>query len=218
MKAKGLMWSDLHKPWQVCFELAWEAYCENCTPIGAVVTDADGGIISRGRNRVYEKRFPGGHSNGQPLAHAEMEALHGLDYDAIDPHICILYTTTEPCPMCMGTFYMSGLRTLLFAARDPFAGSVNMLGTTWYLKRKPIKVYGPDPALEPAIVSLFVEQELGFHAGKIPEDLFWEMYGRAIPEGIVLGRRLFEQNKLNAMRGNGRAAREVYDWLVQSAN
>ena len=39
------MWSDLLKPWQVCFELAWEAYCEDCIPIGAVVTDI-GGIMS----------------------------------------------------------------------------------------------------------------------------------------------------------------------------
>jgi len=209
------MWSDLLKPWQVCFELAWEAYCEDCVPIGAVVTDAGGEIISRGRNRIFEKPFPGGHSNGHALAHAEMEALQRIvDYDAIDPHACILYTTTEPCPMCMGTFYMSGLRTLHYAARDPFAGSINMLGTTWYLSRKAIKVSGPDLALESTIVSLFVEQELGFHAGKFPEGLFWEMYGKAIPEGIGLGRRLYEQGVLKTMRKSGMAACDVYDRLT----
>jgi tRNA(adenine34) deaminase len=208
------MWSDLLKPWQVCLELAWEAYCDDCIPIGAVVTDSGGKIISRGRNRVFVKNFPDRHSNGQPLAHAEMEALRGVDYDAIDPHACILYTTTEPCPMCMGTFYMSGLRTLHYAARDPFGGSVNMLGTTWYLSHKSIKVFGPDPAIESTIVSLFVEQELGFHAGKIPEGLFWEMYGKAIPEGIGLGRCLYEQSMLKTMRKSGMVARDLYDRLA----
>ena len=117
------MWSDLTNPWQVCLELAWEAYCNDCIPIGAVVTDAGGEIISRGRNRVYQKSFPGGHSNGQPLAHAEVEALQGVDYDAFDPHTCILYTTTEPCPMCMGAAVGARLGRLVFACRDPKAGA-----------------------------------------------------------------------------------------------
>ena len=73
------------------------------------------------------------------MAHAEVEALQKLDFDAIDPHSCALYTTTEPCPMCMGTFYMSGIRTLHYASREPYSGSTNLLGTTWYLSRKPIK-------------------------------------------------------------------------------
>jgi tRNA(Arg) A34 adenosine deaminase TadA len=207
------MWSDLLRPWQACFELAWEAYCDNCIPIGAVVTDTGGEVISQGRNHVYKRSLPDEHLKGQPLAHAEMEALHGVDYDAFDPHTCILYTTTEPCPMCMGTFYMSGLRTLQFAARDPFAGSSNMLGTTWYLSRKPIKVYGPFLALESIIVSLFVEQELSFHSGKFPEGSFWEMYGNAIPEGIDSGRRLHEQGDLKTMRQSGMVTRDVFDQL-----
>jgi tRNA(adenine34) deaminase len=208
------MWSDLIRPWQVCFELAWEAYCDDCIPIGAVVTDAGGNVLTRGRNRIYEKNSRHGRLPGNEIAHAEVEALQALDYAKVDQHTCILYSTTEPCPMCMGTFYMSGVRTLHFAARDPYAGSINMLGTTWYLSRKPIKVYGPDPALESTIMSLFVEQELGFHAGKFLEGLFWEMYEMTIPEGISLGRRLYEQGELKTMRKSGMAARDVYDRLT----
>jgi len=209
------MWSDLLKPWQVCFELAWEAYCEDCIPIGAVVTDKNGKIVSRGRNRVYPRwMWEQRPSQGAEIAHAELEALLHLDYNGLDQHSCSLYTTTEPCPMCMGTFYMSGVRTLHFAARDPFGGSINMLGTTWYLSRKAIKVFGPDPTLESTIMSLFVEQELGFHAGKFPEGLFWEMYGKAIPKGIDLGRRLYEQGALKTMRKSAISASDVYDRLA----
>jgi len=209
------MWSELLKPWQVCLELAWEAYCDDCIPIGAVVTDANGKILSSGRNRVYPRwMWEQRPSPGVEIAHAELEALQRLDYSGLDQHSCSLYTTTEPCPMCMGALYMSGVRTLHFAARDPFAGSLNMLGTTWYLTRKSINSSDPDLALESILVSLFVEQELGFHEGKFPEGLFWEMYAKAIPGGISLGQRLYEQGELKTMRKSGLLAREVYDRLT----
>jgi tRNA(adenine34) deaminase len=210
------MWSDLQKPWQACFELAWTAYCDDCIPIGAVVTDASGKILSRGRNRVYPRRmWTQRPSPGAEIAHAELEALEKLDYCGLDQHSCILYATTEPCPMCMGAIYMSGVRTLHFAARDPFAGSVNMLGTTWYLQRKSIKISSPDQELEPVIVALFVEQELSYHAGTLPEGLFWEMYGNAIPEGISWGHRLYEKGVLSEMRKKGVTASHVFDRIVQ---
>lgn len=121
------MWQELSLPWQAALELAWEAYCDDCLPIGAVATDAEGKILSRGRNRIYSKRSSDGRRHGKTLAHAEIEALNQVDFDAFEPHTGVLYTTTEPCPMCLGTFYMSGFRTLHFASRDPYAGSVDLL-------------------------------------------------------------------------------------------
>jgi tRNA(Arg) A34 adenosine deaminase TadA len=210
------VWEEISTPWQACLELAWKAYCDDCVPIGAVVTDAKGNILSRGRNRVYPRwMWEQRPSPGAEIAHAELEALQKLDYSGLDQHSCILYTTTEPCPMCMGAIYMSGVRTLNFAARDPFAGSINMLGTTWYLERKSIKVFGPDQELEMVIVALFVEHELCYHAGKLPDGIFWEMYGNAFPEWIALGRRLYEQGELIEMRKSGLNARCVFEHLVQ---
>ncbi len=208
------MWSDLPRPWQACLELAWEAYCEDCIPIGAVVAGPDGEILTSGRNRIYERVKPGSHLNGAALAHAEVEALRALDFDAVDPHSCVLFTTTEPCPMCMGAFYMSGVRTLHFAARDPFAGSINMLGTTWYLSRKPIKVSGPDPQLESIVVALFAEQDAHFHNGKFPEGLFWDMYREAIPHGVELGLNLARMGILLDLRERDSTAREVMEFLL----
>ena len=207
------MWSELPKPWQICLELAWEAYCEDCIPIGAVVTGPDGNVLTRGRNRVYEKIKPGG-VNGAALAHAEVEALQGLDLDAVDPHACTLYTTTEPCPMCMGTFYMSGVRTLHYAARDPYAGSVNLLGTTWYLSHKPIKVSGPDPRMEAIVVALFAEQDAHFLNGKFPEGVFWGMYRDVLPGGVELGLELARMGVLQDFRTRGATAEEVMEFLL----
>lgn len=210
-----MTWSELTKPWQVCLELAWEAYCDDCIPIGAVVTDSGGKILSRGRNRIYPRRtWAHRPAPGWEIAHAELEALQHLDYNGLDQHTCSLYTTTEPCPMCMGAFYMSGARRLLYAARDPFAGSTNLLGSTWYLGRKPVKVSGPDPVLESIVVSLFTEQELAIHEGKFPEGLFWEMHKKALPAGVELGCHLFERGELTTMRKSGASARDMYDRLI----
>ena len=53
---------------------------------------------------------------------------------------------------------MSGLRELRYASRESWAGSVNLLGTTPYLQRKRIRLFGPDdPDLEALIVAMHIE-------------------------------------------------------------
>ena len=49
------VWESLSEPWRACVELAWEAYRAGSLPIGAVVADAQGNVLSRGRNRIYER-------------------------------------------------------------------------------------------------------------------------------------------------------------------
>jgi tRNA(adenine34) deaminase len=196
-------------------ELAWQAYCDDCYPIGAVVTAADGTILARGRNRVYPKRLWAGRGRGVDIAHAEVEALRDLDYDGIDPHTCCLYTTTEPCAMCMGAFYMSGLRTLYFAARDPYAGGVDLLGKTWYLSRKPIKVHGPfDPALEIVMMAMAIEQDCSMHGGELPVNVVYQRWAEVLPQGVELGKSLGSSGELCAMRKKGAGPEEVFNWLI----
>lgn len=208
-------WEALSSPWRACLALAWEAYCEDCYPIGAVVTDAGGKILTRGRNRIYMQITRTGRLPGNELAHAEMEALQAFPYGQADQHTCSLYTSTEPCPMCMGTFYMSGLRNLHYAACDPWAGSTNLLGTTWYLSRKPIKVVRlQEPALEAALVALFVEQDCRFHDGRLPEGDFYERLGESLSPGIELGKRLWNSGELRRLRQEGSPAEEMFKRLV----
>lgn len=209
------MWDELSDPWQSAMELAWQAYCDDCYPIGAVVTDAGGKILARGRNRVYPKRLGASNTRGVAIAHAEVEALRSLDYAGIDPHTCCLYTTTEPCTMCMGTFYMSGLRTLFFAARDPYAGGVDMLGKTWYLSRKPIQVFGPfNPALEIILMAMVIEQDCSMHGGELPENIVYRRWAEELPRGVELGKLLGRSGELSAMRKKGADPGEVFNWLI----
>lgn len=88
-------------------ELAWESYRAGSLPIGAVVADAQGTVLSRGRNRIYERSGEDGSLFGHRLAHAEINALVTLDYERYGPAACILYTTTEPCPLCVEATRMS---------------------------------------------------------------------------------------------------------------
>ena len=209
------MWDELSKPWQAVLELAWQAYCDDCYPIGAVVTNAEGAILARGRNRVYPKRLWAGRACGVDIAHAEVEALRALDYNGIDPHACCLYTTTEPCAMCMGTFYMSGLRTLYFAARDPYAGGTDLLGKTWYLSHKPIQVFGPfDPALEIILMAMAIEQDCSMHAGELPVNVVYHRWAGVLLRGVELGKSLGSSGELIAMRKKGADPEEVFNWLI----
>lgn len=209
------MWDELSNPWQACLELAREAYCNDCYPIGAVVTDEGGKILTRGRNRIYENRTRRCCERGDELAHAEVEALRTLDLRSIDPHTHILYTTTEPCPMCIGTFYMSGLRTLEYAARDPWAGSVGMLGKTWYLSQKPIKIIGPsEPVMENIIVALFVEQDCSFHQGGLPDGDYYKRLEGVVGEGIAFGRQLWQMGDLHRLRAAVAPAKEMFNRLA----
>jgi tRNA(Arg) A34 adenosine deaminase TadA len=179
------------------------------------VTDAAGQILTRGRNRIWESQAETGELFGQTLAHAEVNALIKLPVHGRDRHSCALYTTLEPCPLCMGAFYMSGVRQLHYAARDPFAGSVNLLGATPYLSRKPVKVSGPDrPELEILIMALHTEFELRQGAGEGVQRLL-EVWAAAVPEGVRLGEALFESGELDRLREQGMNIEQVISRLLE---
>lgn len=97
--------------------LAREAAAAHEVPVGAVVVDAEGRVIGRGRNRREER---------SATAHAEIEAIDdacarrgGWRLDD-----CTLYVTLEPCPMCAGAIINARIGCLVYGAREPKSGSV----------------------------------------------------------------------------------------------
>jgi tRNA(adenine34) deaminase len=199
-------------PWQACLEEAWSAYCVGCVPVGAAVMDAAGQILSRGRNRIGERQGEANTLYGHSLAHAEVNALACLPADGLDRHSLSLYTTMEPCPLCMGALYMSGVRQLHFAARDAYAGSTNMLGATPYLSRKPVRVFPPSsPELEMLLIALHTEFELQRPVAMTEQLL--ETWASAVPEGVRLGRSLFRTGELRRMRAEGCRLKSVLELM-----
>ena len=82
-------WSSLPAAWQQAFGLAVDSYLRrDAAPIGAVVIDETGTIVSRGGNAISSHR----------LAHAEMEALSAVPA-TLDRRAARLFVTVEPCPL-----------------------------------------------------------------------------------------------------------------------
>jgi tRNA(adenine34) deaminase len=209
------MWDMLAPAWQAAFAQAWEAYCAGTVPIGAVVTGLDGTILARGRNRILDDAAPKNQLCGNTLAHAELNALTSLDADQETRHVCCLYTTMEPCPLCLGAFYMSALRTVYFAARDPWAGSINLLGTTPYLKHKPIQAFGPqDARLELISVAIHTDFELSEHGEGLLKTAYYGSYISIHPQAVELGLTLHRTGELQRMSRAGASIAEVVDCLA----
>ena len=95
------MWNDLTPEWKIVFEEAWSAFINGSYPIGAAIFDEQGNLLVREHNRGAEAD-----SVNRYVAHAEAGALRRLDTSAYNPKSVVLYTTMEPCPMCMGTAVM----------------------------------------------------------------------------------------------------------------
>jgi len=78
-------------------------------PFGAVIV-RDGSILARGRNL--------GRTDRDPTAHGEMVAIRRVvaEHGGRALRGTTLYTTGEPCPMCMGAILWSRIGRLVFAA------------------------------------------------------------------------------------------------------
>lgn len=182
-------------------------------PIGAVVVDMGGKILSRGRNHRKDEEADKGEICGNHLAHAELNALLKIaSLSKTVLHKSTLYTTLQPCPLCFGAFYMSGVRELRYAARDAYAGSDDLLGKTPYLSVKPIHVIPPqDEELEQMIIALFAAETLADFANR--PDVVVEAERKIQPKAVEFGEFLFREKWLQRMRTEKLAAKAMYDNL-----
>jgi tRNA(Arg) A34 adenosine deaminase TadA len=139
-------WDDLALPWREALQLAWEAYGVPTIPVGAVITDADGTMLARGRNRIFDSSAPEGQIFGSRVAHAEINALVQLPIDRRYED-CTLWTTLEPCSQCIGAAWISTIGSVRFAAPDIYAGASKTIErhieAADSFKRNPMAVEGP---------------------------------------------------------------------------
>ncbi|MDC0742224.1 tRNA adenosine(34) deaminase TadA [Polyangium mundeleinium] len=92
-------------------------------PVGAVLVDAAGTIVGRGRNRRELLQ--------DPTAHAEVEALRDAARQRGAWRLAgfTVYVTLEPCPMCAGALVNARVSRLVYGCTDPKAGAVDTLFT-----------------------------------------------------------------------------------------
>jgi tRNA(Arg) A34 adenosine deaminase TadA len=78
-------------------------------PFGAVIVK-DGKIVGRGSNMVT--------TNNDPTAHAEVVAIRDAckNLNTFQLDDCEIYTSCEPCPMCLGAIYWARPKKMYYAA------------------------------------------------------------------------------------------------------
>jgi len=93
------------------------SFREDEVPIGAIVVDSEGQLLSTSRNRV-ESTF-------DATAHAEIEALRRAAQVKQTWRLngCTLYTTVEPCHMCLAAMQAFRIDRLVYGARGKTLGS-----------------------------------------------------------------------------------------------
>lgn len=129
---------DLGK-WNVSLKLALEAYNAGSMGIAAAIYDSQGNLVAQGRNQLKDNLDSGNALKMTSLAHAEMNALNNLPLARQKERDLILYTTVEPCPMCLGAVVMSRIRKVMIGSADPWAGSMGLLEKDEYLQKKKIE-------------------------------------------------------------------------------
>ncbi len=115
-------------------EVAVDEACEGIEaghggPFGAVVVNAaTGQIAGRGHNRVLEKH--------DPTCHGEMEAIRDacarLGTHDLSGHD--IYTTGEPCPMCMGAILWANIEHVFYGCNIDDAAQVGFRDSAFYEK------------------------------------------------------------------------------------
>ena len=87
-------------------------------PFGAVVVDKLGNIVANGNNRVLKDK--------DPTAHAEIVAIREACrvLDTYDLSECVLYTSCEPCPMCLSAIIWSNIKEVYFGCTKNDAANI----------------------------------------------------------------------------------------------
>ena len=87
-------------------------------PFGAVIIDKEGNIISNGNNQVIK--------NNDPTAHAEIVAIREacIKLNTYDLSDYILYTSCEPCPMCLSAIIWANIKTVYYGCTREDAGNI----------------------------------------------------------------------------------------------
>ena len=97
-------------------------------PVGAVILNANGDLISTGNNQRELLNDPTAHAEIVAIRHAAT-ALGNWRLDG-----CIIVVTLEPCAMCAGAIAQSRISKVVFGTWDEKAGAS---GSVWDLLRDP---------------------------------------------------------------------------------
>ncbi len=87
-------------------------------PFGAVIVDKEGKIIANGNNKVLKDK--------DPTAHAEIVAIREACkfLNTNDLSGCVLYTSCEPCPMCLSAIIWANIKQVYYGCTKKDAANI----------------------------------------------------------------------------------------------
>ena len=103
---------------RMAIQLAVENVANGGGPFGAVIV-RDGEVLATGVNRVT--------ANHDPTAHAEVSAIRAAceKLGCFDLQGATIYSSCEPCPMCLGAIYWARISRLLCGCNQHDADNIN---------------------------------------------------------------------------------------------
>ena len=144
---------------------ARRAYDDGEVPVGAVLVDASGAVLSAAANAPI--------TTNDPTAHAEIVALRAAGRALGNNRLpgCTHYVSLEPWPMCVGALVHARIARIVYAAADPktgACGSVFDLAASAKLNHR-IAVTGGVLAEESAglLRAFFAERRSGASGGPV---------------------------------------------------
>ncbi len=203
------MWNDISTLWQTAFTEAWTAFKNGCIPIGAVVAGENGCIVLSDHNRGNETMVL-----NRKIAHAEANVLKRLDTTAFEPRRLTLYSTMEPCPMCLGTAVMSNIGQLQYAAQDPYCGFMHIRDFDAYMHRKTENYRWVGGEME--FVQLVIQSyhEMRYVENGASNSVINE-FAAYNGEAVQVAEKLYASKQLDTFAENNAEFATVYDYLLK---
>lgn len=105
---------------QLAYNEALKAYKKGDVPIGAIIIK---------NNKVIAKSYNKKEKNNNAILHAELDVINKACKKLKTWHLeeCTLYTTLEPCLMCMGAIVQSRINEIYYATKNNNFGEINII-------------------------------------------------------------------------------------------
>ena len=159
-------------------ELARYSVSKGSSPIGCVIVDGTGTIISEGRNKSGEPWPKTAQRIGNSsFAHAEMDAFYRVAR-LENPEDCTVYSSLEPCLMCGGAMGMVQIGRAVWACDDPWGGSGRLIAWNKHPAYVDMKVLAsPFADLEHEAATLFAPE-----AQRVYPEQGWSAWQQRYPD------------------------------------
>ena len=111
---------------RLAIQLSNESVESGSSPFGCVIVDKNGKIIGQGYNHVV--------LDNDPTAHGEVVAIRNAckNIKSFDLSGCILYTSCEPCPMCLNACKWANIAEVYYAADRYDAENIGFRDRVFY--------------------------------------------------------------------------------------